>query len=652
MNAVVQNVNLSNIEELNTIYACVLLKGSGKDKENSRSYRTISTCPLLAKALDCYVRDLSLVEWQDQQAQTQYQGPGMSHELASLLLTETLQYSVNVAKKPVYALFLDAKSAFDRTTKEILIRNLYIAGTDDHRLLYLNNRLGNRNTFCEFDKIMMGPIHDIRGLEQGGISSSDQYKIYNNEQANVAHSSELGVPIFNLTISCISLADDTVLLSNHLYNLENLLFLSDRYCLKYDVVLVPEKTNLVAFQKNNCDDAIYERATSRIALHSRELPFSQQAIHLGVTRSEDMNNMAHVLDRLSSHRKQLFSLLPAGLALNHSGNPAAALRVEKVYCLPTLLSGLASLSLTKPEVRTITNYYKQVLGGLMKTFDCTPDCAIYFLAGLLPAEGYLHLRQLSLFGMVSRLENNVLKDIAIKILSSALPLMKSVFQHVRQLCLLYKLPDALTQLKNPLPKAKFKTICRLQVYEYWHAKLSFEATNLPSLRYLDPRYLSLSSPHPLWTSLNGNPYEAKAARIQALFLTGRYRTEKLSRYWSSNRNGFCLQHSCSSLGIIEDRTHILLHCQALNETRSRLSLFTTRLLQDLPLLGPIIDAYLYSDDDAVRMQFLLDCSVQPMVIAAKQLFGSIVLERLFKLTRTWCFSLHKSRLKLLGRAPF
>ena len=99
----------------------------------------------------------------------------MSHELASLLLSETLQYSVNIAKKPVYALFLDAKSAFDRTTKEILIRNLFFAGTDDQRLLYLNNRLGNRNTYCEFDKIMMGPIHDIRGLEQGGISSSDQY---------------------------------------------------------------------------------------------------------------------------------------------------------------------------------------------------------------------------------------------------------------------------------------------------------------------------------------------------------------------------------------------------------------------------------------------------------------------------------------------
>ena len=62
----------------------------------------------------------------------------MSHELAALLLTETIQHSVNVSKLPAFAIFLDAKSAFDRVLKEILIRNLFIAGTNDHRVLYLD----------------------------------------------------------------------------------------------------------------------------------------------------------------------------------------------------------------------------------------------------------------------------------------------------------------------------------------------------------------------------------------------------------------------------------------------------------------------------------------------------------------------------------
>ena len=93
----------------------------------------------------------------------------MSHELASFLLTETVQFSLNVSKQPVYALFLDAKSAFDRVVPQRLIRNLFLAGTNDQRLLHIDQRLKSRRTYCEFDKQMMGPIIDTRGLEQGGV---------------------------------------------------------------------------------------------------------------------------------------------------------------------------------------------------------------------------------------------------------------------------------------------------------------------------------------------------------------------------------------------------------------------------------------------------------------------------------------------------
>ena len=163
----------------------------------------------------------------------------MSHELASVLLTETLQYASNVSKEPVYALFLGAKSAFDRVIKEILLRNMFIAGTTGHNLLYFDQRLSNRETCCDYNNELMGPIVDLRGLEQGGISSSDEYKLFNNEQAYYAQLSSLGVSLGNQTVSCISLADDAVLLASTITDLKNLLFLTISYCTKYDVKLVP-----------------------------------------------------------------------------------------------------------------------------------------------------------------------------------------------------------------------------------------------------------------------------------------------------------------------------------------------------------------------------------------------------------------------------
>ena len=234
------------------------------------------------------------------------------------------------------------------------------------------------------------------------------------------------------------------------------------------------------------------------------------------------------------------------------------------------------------------------------------------------------------------------------ILVEAKPSAKSWFQEVRDLCVQYQLPHPLHLLENPIPKQKFNKLCKQKVQEYWHWKLSQEAS-LPSLEYLHPSFLSLSHPHPIWTSLDGNPYQAKAARIQALFLTGRYRSERLCRFWSGNRDGFCLLQTCKNQKLFEDIEHILLRCTGLTEVRRRLLRFTLDYIADKPVLKPIIDTYLYSTQDVLRMQFIIDCSVLPMVISSYQLHGHIIHQQLFKISRTWCRSLHVARMKALGR---
>ena len=649
LNAIISNINLAGIDELNTIYACVLYKGHEKDRTSDRSYRTISTCPLVAKGLDIYVRELSIDGWNEEQSETQFQGAGSSHKLASLLLTETIQHSLHVSNLPIFALFLDAKSAFDRVLKEILVRNLFTAGTDDHRLLYIDQRLKKRRTFCEYDKQMMGPIFDTKGLEQGGIASSDKYKVYNNEQGTSAQNSNLGVTVRGITISSITLADDTVLTSNSIINLYLLLHLTTQYCKKYRVELVPDKTKLLVFSKNaESAEVEYAKLISPISLNGTEIIFSDQAEHLGILRSVSAGNMPNIMERMSAHNKKLFSILPAGLSLHHHANPAACLRVEQLYALPVLLSGLSALLLTRHETDTISACYKNTLQRLMKLHDRTPDCVVFFLAGSLPATALLHLRQLSLLSMICHLEGNTLKSVQTKILIEAKPAATSWIQQVRDICVQYQLPHPLQLFSSPMKKEKFKTICKQKVSEYWHEKLSHQA-DLPSLTYLQPSFLSLSSPHPIYTSLDGNPYQAKAARIQSLFLSGRYRSEELCRFWSQNKNGFCLLDSCKDLHQRENIEHILLHCDGLTEVRRRLVAFTRKVTDDKPVLKQIIESYLFSEDEELRMQFLMDCSVLPLVISAHQEYGAIIHQDLFRVSRTWCRSVHVARLKALGR---
>ena len=84
LNAIVSNVNNATLEELNLVLGLILYKGHNKEKTSDRAYRTISTCPFMAKATDLYLRDLYQHHWDSCQTDTQYQGNGSNHELAAL----------------------------------------------------------------------------------------------------------------------------------------------------------------------------------------------------------------------------------------------------------------------------------------------------------------------------------------------------------------------------------------------------------------------------------------------------------------------------------------------------------------------------------------------------------------------------------------
>ena len=69
---------------------------------------------------------------------------------------------------------------------------------------------------------------------------------------------------------------------------------------------------------------------------------------------------------------------------------------------------------------------------------------------------------------------------------------------------------------------------------------------------------------------------------------------------------------------------MLIRCAGVTEQRRRLFLFTSKFATENPALQPIINEYLFSCNDDVRITFLLDCSTLPMVISARQVFGDIV----------------------------
>ena len=498
VNTVLERIELAAIDELNKAHAIILHKGHKKDKALASSYRTISSCPFVSKAVDIYLGDLSKEDWSACQASTQFQGEGMSHELASLLLTIAIQESLS-SSKPLFVLLLDAESAFDLVLRQILVRRLFLDSPQDQRVRYWDLRLANRSTFCQWEDSTMGPIRDQLGVEQGGPNSSEFYKLYNNEQLTVAQESGLGTSISGIPVAAVGQADDTALVSNDLHQLQCLLDLSLAYCNKHQVKLSAGKTKLLLFSKQETDYVKYSRQISPLHIGEVPIKFATNAEHVGVIRSVS-GNLPHVHQRIVSHKRALGKILSMGMSRRHRANPLASLRAETIFATPVLYSGMASLFMSNSESAILIQHVKETTESLLKLHSKTPEPVVFFLAGRLPGEALLHLKQLTLFSMICHLPGNILHNIAIRLLTYSSQSSKNWFAEIRIICHRYNLPHPLLLLKDPPSRYLLKRLIKTNITDFWQSKLRDHSATLEdkSLKFFKPQFMSLSRPHPMW----------------------------------------------------------------------------------------------------------------------------------------------------------
>ena len=167
---------------------------------------------------------------------------------------------------------------------------------------------------------------------------------------------------------------------------------------------------------------------------------------------------------------------------------------------------------------------------------------------------------------------------------------------------------------------------------------------MSSLKYFQPQFMSLQRPHPILTTA-GHSYDTNKMIIQLRMMSGRYRVGSLLKHFSPNISGVCeLCHKGE-----ESLSHILLpKCLLLQERKTHLIDYVRNILAQSDICADIFENILVDENEETFMQFILDCTALPVVIRASQL-DSNILPLLLKVCRTWCYSIHRTRLKLLGR---
>ena len=129
--------------------------------------------------------------------------------------------------------------------------------------------------------------------------------------------------------------------------------------------------------------------------------------------------------------------------------------------------------------------------------------------------------------------------------------------------------------------------------------------------------------------------------------SGKYRTASLCRHWTNNKAGFCLAPTCHESQ--ETLEHLLIHCPHYNLTRQKIAnIWTTSPINNITALLPS----LLSGPASQLLHFILDPASHPQTIQLTTVYGNDIQYVLFHLTRSWCFAIHKARLRLLNKWKF
>ena len=159
----------------------------------------------------------------------------------------------------------------------------------------------------------------------------------------------------------------------------------------------------------------------------------------------------------------------------------------------------------------------------MKSFGGCTSQPVNFLSGSLPLVATLHLRQLTMLGMIARFgPGNPLFDHGRFVLNNVKENSFSWFCMIRHTCTQYALPTPLEIMESPPTQSSFKSLITSRVIDFWENKLRESAANLPSLLYFKAAFYSLAKPHPIWYTAGNNPYEVEKAMIQARLISGCY----------------------------------------------------------------------------------------------------------------------------------
>ena len=169
-----------------------------------------------------------------------------------VLTLSTIVSKYKRLKKPVYAVFVDFRKAFDSVCREALFLKLASQGICGKIFETLKHMYANSTGQIKLSGHISNKFSIDKGTEQGHPLSPDFFKLYINDLSPLLEHTNCPT-LMEQIVSHLLWADDLILLALDPATLQNQLNSLSQFCTDWGVEINMSKTKLIAFNSNKSD---------------------------------------------------------------------------------------------------------------------------------------------------------------------------------------------------------------------------------------------------------------------------------------------------------------------------------------------------------------------------------------------------------------
>ena len=325
-----------------------IIKDKRGDPTSIDNYRPITISSTISKIFEYFLLDKFTPMLSSDLLQFAYK-PRTGCPDAIFLLRQVIQH-FNNKSSTVYIASLDASKAFDRVNHFKLLSTLIKKGLPKCFIDIIYNWYTRLSVLVKWNNSFSSILQVHSGVRQGGVLSGLFFNCYVNPFITSLRQSDLGCHIKNCYAGCIMYADDLILLSASVIDLQNMLNICDRvgHELGINFNVIKSKCLAIGPLANN--------SLSNISIGNINLQCVNELDYLGVC----LRSAKFFLVDLSNVRRKFFASLNSIMSKCRFTSDLVKLKLLESHCLPILLYAVESLNLPFSQITEMNSWWNSI----------------------------------------------------------------------------------------------------------------------------------------------------------------------------------------------------------------------------------------------------------------------------------------------------